>query len=75
MRFRARGGRLRLSIVWQLFCLVLPWLRMRGGTVRSGAPRSQTRGSGLALTEFLRDRVRPRWLRLSDGASDDGTRL
>jgi len=34
--------------------------------------RQQTRGMGLRMSEWLRDRLRPRWLRVRRGAEDTG---
>jgi hypothetical protein len=59
--------------------LAATWLRSRRRTRASFADHArldfkpQTRGRGLRLTEWLRDKLRPDWLRIrSAGDANDG---
>ncbi len=61
------GTRRRLlSRVWSLAAWLAARRRVRVPDAVALATdfRSQTRGRGLRMTEWLRDRLRPSWLRL-----------
>jgi hypothetical protein len=70
-RLRRRRAAL-LSRLW----LVGAWLasrrrpRVLPEDVARHIYRSQTRGGGLRMTEWLRDRLRPAWLRLRKGGQE-----
>lgn len=63
---RRRARRVFLGWVWSAARLVASRRRLR--FTRADAAgldfRTQTRGMGLRMSEWLRDRLRPRWLRL-----------
>jgi hypothetical protein len=60
----------------RLAWLLLTWLaarrRRRGsaGQYQRHIFRTQVRGAGIRMTEFLRDRLRPGWLRVRRGDKD-----
>lgn len=63
--------------VWARAWLLGAWLASRrracisADELRSHDHRAQTRGMGLRMTEFLRNRLRPAWLRMRR-AEDEG---
>jgi hypothetical protein len=69
---RGRAGRGFLARLW----LLLTWLSARRRLKPDQAAidrqlyRTQTRGMALRMTEWLRDRLRPTWLRLRRDADD-----
>jgi hypothetical protein len=48
------------------------WSEVRAEDVARHDYRAQTRGMGLRMTEWLRDRLRPSWLRLRRDERVDG---
>jgi len=70
-------GRLRSLCTGWLWSMVT-WLKarrppnVRPEDVRRHLYRWQTRGMGLRMSEWLRDRLRPRWLRLRRGNGQEG---
>ncbi len=60
----------RRAALWGRIWLLSSWvaarrrLRVRPEDVQRQVHRHQTRGMGLRMSEWLRDRLRPGWLRL-----------
>jgi hypothetical protein len=59
-----RGG--LVSWLWRFGAWLASWrrARVRPEHVRQHVYRQQTRGMGLRMSEWLRDRARPVWLRI-----------
>lgn len=68
--------RWRAAVLTRLWT-ISTWLAARRRPRSSGVDfrrqlfRSQTRGMNLRITEWVRDRLRPSWLRLRTDAEDD----
>lgn len=65
-----RGGRRLIGLRRTILALVLrvrSWFGVRPGQLVDPDASPQIRGSGLRLTEAVRDQQRPNWLRLRRG--------
>jgi hypothetical protein len=63
-----------LGRLWLLGTWLAAWRRVkvRPEDVQRHIYRAQTRGKGLRLTEWLRDRLRPAWLRVRHSEDEAG---
>ena len=63
-----------LSRLWLLGTWLAAWRRakVRPEDVQRQVYRAQTRGMGLRLTEWLRDRLRPAWLHVRRSENEAG---